>query len=107
MPETPSEMEVLRASSGAAIANGLDVASDPFDTAAAVEADLAANAEARTELRRAADKAVFRQAAHDLADGLRGLIRVAPLVSVATAVGLGLLWGRRRTKRRPPPPRRA
>jgi hypothetical protein len=102
MSEIPSEMEALRASAGATIANGLDAGGEHFDTAAAVQADLAANAEARTELRRQADKAVFRQAAHDLADGLRGLIRVAPLVSVASAVALGLLWGRRRPKRRPP-----
>ena len=99
MSDLSSATEALRAAPGAALANGLDTA----------ESDLAANVEERTQLRREVDKAQFRVAAHDIAEGLRGLIRVAPLASVATAVALGLLWGRRRTPRRPlpPPPRRA
>ena len=94
MSDLSSATEALRAAPGAALANGLDTA----------ESDLAANVEERTQLRREVDKAQFRVAAHDIAEGLRGLIRVAPLASVATAVALGLLWGRRRRPRRAPPP---
>jgi hypothetical protein len=94
MSDIPSASEALRAAPGATLANGLDT----------VESDLAANVEERTQLRREVDKAQFRVAAHDLAEGLRGMIRVAPFVSVAAAVALGLLWGRRRRPRRPLPP---
>ena len=93
MSDLSSTSEALRVAPGAALANGLDTA----------ESELAANVEERVQLRREADKAQFRLAARDLAEGLRGLIRVAPLASVATAVALGLLWGRRRRPRRPQP----
>ena len=96
MSDIPSASEALRAAPGATLANGLDT----------VESDLAANVEERTQLRREADKAQFRVAAHDLAEGLRGLIRVAPFASVVTAVALGLMWGRRRPRRPLPPPQR-
>ena len=95
MSDFSTASEALRVPPGA-LANGLDTA----------ESDLAANVEERTQLRREADKAQFRVAAHDLAEGLRGLIRVAPFASVVTAVALGLMWGRRRP-RRPLPQRRA
>ena len=52
-------------------------------------ADLVAEVETRKELRRAADKAEFRVALHDMAEGLRGLIRVAPFASIGLAAALG------------------
>ena len=67
-------------------------------------ADLVAEVETRKELRRAADKAEFRVALHDMAEGLRGLIRVAPFVSIGLAASLGMLWSRRRARK--PAPRR-
>jgi hypothetical protein len=100
MPDIQSETEALSATAGAAVANGLD-------TAAAVQAELADNHDARTQLRREADKVELRLALRDLADGFRGMIRVAPLLSVGAAVAFGLMFGRRRAPRRPSPPRRA
>jgi hypothetical protein len=110
MPEFPSATESLRAPPGAAAVNGADTAADPFETAAAAHAELAAADDARTQLRRVSDKAELRLALRDLAEGLRGMIRVAPLASVAAAVGFGMLLNRRRRPRPrrlpPPPPRR-
>ena len=94
MTATLSDAEVLGSTPtpAAPIANGLD--SD--DLAAGLDAaDVA-----RTELRREADRVQLRVALHDLAEGFRGMIRVAPFASVATAVAVGLLMGRR--KRRAP-----
>ena len=77
----------------------------PIEEAAAeAREDLAANADARKALRREIDKSELRLAVRDLTEGLRGAIRVAPLVSVAAAVALGVAWGRRgrpRAVRRP------
>jgi hypothetical protein len=107
MPETPSAIEALSAPPGAALPNGVDTAAGDFEAAAAAHAEIAAGEDARVQLRREADKAELRLALRDLAEGLRGMIRVAPLVSVAAGVGFGLLLSRRRSRRRSAPPRRA
>jgi hypothetical protein len=60
---------------------------------------LAAQSAARDKLREEADKRELRLALHDLAEGLRGMIRVHPLASVVGGVGLGLLLARRRKRR--------
>ena len=64
-----------------------------------LQADLAANDDARTQIRRQADKAQLRLALHDLKSGLRGMIRVAPLASVFVGVALGVALGKRRSRR--------
>jgi hypothetical protein len=90
MPESLSDAEVLGSTPtpAAPLANGLDHPDE-----------LTAYDEARTQLRREADKAQLRMAVHDLAEGLRGMIRVAPFASVGVAVALGLLFGRRRSRK--------
>ena len=62
-------------------------------------AGLLAEVEARKELRRAADRAELHVALHEMAEGLRGLIRVAPFASIAAAAALGMFWSRRRARR--------
>ena len=62
---------------------------------------LFANAGVRRDLRRRADKVELRLAFRDLTDGVRGLIRVAPLTAVLAGVALGIGLGKRSR-----PPRR-
>ena len=101
MTMTPTDAEVLPAPGAAPLANGLDPSHEALDSAAA-EAGLAANGRARVELRRAADRAGLRLAVHDLAEGLRGVIRIAPFASVILAAVLGMRLSRRRPRRPPP-----
>ena len=54
---------------------------------------LFANADARRDLQRRADKVELRLAFRELTDGVRGLIRVAPLTSVAAGVAVGMMLG--------------
>ena len=67
--------------------------------AAASHASLAANAEARARLRRQADKTELRLAFRDLAEGVRGMIRSAPLTAVLVGVAAGMALSRRRQRR--------
>jgi hypothetical protein len=66
---------------------------------------LFANAGVRRDLRRRADKVELRLAFRDLTDGVRGLIRVAPLTAVLAGVALGIGLGKRSRPRRPQPRR--
>jgi predicted nucleic acid-binding protein len=66
---------------------------------------LFANADTRRDLRRKADKVELRLAFRDLADGVRGLIRVAPFTAVLAGVALGLSLGKRSSSRRLQPRR--
>ena len=70
-----------------------------FIDAAEAQANLAANADERRLLRREVDRSELQLALRNLAEGLRGAIRVAPLVSVAAGVALGVAWGRRGRRR--------
>ncbi len=102
MSQTPFETETPRALNGK-LANGMDMPGNSFEAAATAHAELAAADDERTRLRGETDKVEFRVAMHDLAEGLRGMIRVAPFASVAAGVVLGMLLRRRR---RPRPMRR-
>jgi hypothetical protein len=62
---------------------------------------LFANADVRRDLRRKADKVELRLAFRELTDGVRGLIRVAPLTFVLAGVLLGVGLGKRSQTRRP------
>ncbi len=73
------------------------------ETAAASRADLAANADARARLRRQAEKTELRLAFRNLAEGVRGMIRVAPFTALLVGVASGVALGARRRPRRPPP----
>jgi hypothetical protein len=75
-----------------------DVAASELD---AVTAELSANADARKGLRREVDKKELRLAAHNLLEGVRGVIRVAPLLSVAVGLALGAAWAPRGRRRAP------
>jgi len=66
---------------------------------------LSANADTRRDLRRRADKLELRLAFRDLADGVRGLIRVAPFTAVLAGVALGLSLSKRSRSRRLQPHR--
>ena len=68
-------------------------------------ADLAAHADAGAKIRREADKAELRLALRELAEGMRGIVRVAPLTAVLAGVAAGMLLSRRRRPRRPAGPR--
>jgi hypothetical protein len=57
---------------------------------------LAAQSAARDKLRQEVDKREWRLALHDLAEGLRGVIRVHPLASVMGGVALGVMLLRRK-----------
>jgi hypothetical protein len=70
---------------------------DNTDPTPALDA-LAAQSAARDKLRQEADKREWRLALHDLAEGLRGIIRVHPLASVIGGVALGAMLFR--SKRR-------
>ena len=82
----------------------MTIAPPEFVETAKAREDLAANADARRQLRREVDKGELSLAARNLTEGLRGVIRVAPLVSVLAGVALGVAWGRRGRRR---PVRRA
>ena len=62
-------------------------------------ADLARNETERQNLQRKAAGAELGLALRDLKEGLRGMIRVSPLVSVFAAAVLGAAWARRRPRR--------
>ena len=66
---------------------------------------LDANADARADLRQEADKRQLRLAMRDLVEGLRGVVRVAPLTALIVGVAAGMVL-RGRKRRPPPPPRR-
>jgi hypothetical protein len=78
---------------GRSRANGAAAETDAFE----------ASADARAELRQQADKRQLRLAMRDLAEGVRGFIRVAPLTTVVVGFAVGMLL--RGRKRRPPPRR--
>lgn len=61
---------------------------------------IAANAETHDELREEADKRELRLAVHNLAEGVRGMIRVNPLSSILVGVAVGMMLSRRRRRRR-------
>ena len=63
---------------------------------------LFANADARRDLRRKADKVELRLAFRELTDGVRGLIRVAPLTAVFAGIAIGIGLGKRSRVRRAP-----
>jgi hypothetical protein len=87
-PEAPLSTQVLEPETAVAEA---DLA------AGAARVALDANVEARTQLRREVGKREFRLAIHDLAEGLRGIIRAAPLAALLAGVSAGyMLRGRRR-----------
>ncbi|MDE3176008.1 MAG: hypothetical protein KGM15_07875 [Pseudomonadota bacterium] len=67
-------------------------------------ADAEPAAAARDEIQRQADRAQLRLALRDLASGLRGMIRAAPLASVLVGVAIGVALGKR--SRRALPARR-
>jgi hypothetical protein len=74
----------------------------PDDELSADQEALFANADARRDMRRKADKVELRLAFRELTDGVRGLIRVAPLTAVVAGVVLGIGLGKRSRARRPP-----
>jgi hypothetical protein len=76
------------------------------NAAAASRADLAANADARAKLRRQVDKTELRLAFRDLAEGVRGMIHVAPFTAILVGVATGIAFGARRRPRPSAPPRR-
>jgi hypothetical protein len=67
------------------------------------QAALFANADARRDIRRRADKVEMRLAFRELTDGVRGLIRVAPLTAVLAGIVVGVGLGKRSRTRRAPP----
>jgi len=69
------------------------------------QAALFANADARRDIRRRADKVEMRLAFRELTDGVRGLIRVAPLTAVLAGIVIGVGLGKRSRTRRAPPRR--
>jgi hypothetical protein len=78
-----------------------DVATE-FDAAASeAHAELSANADTRKDLRREVDNKELRLAAHNLLEGVRGVVRVAPLLSVALGLAIGVAWAPRGRRRAP------
>jgi hypothetical protein len=87
--------------------DSVDKAEANLDNAAAASrADLTANADARAKLRQQVDKTELRLAFRNLAEGVRGMIRVAPFTALLVGVAAGITFGARRRPRRPGPPRR-
>ncbi len=77
----------------------------PDQELSADQEQLFANADERRDLRRKADKVELRLAFRELTDGVRGLIRVAPLTAVLAGIVVGVGLGKRsRTRRAPTPP---
>jgi hypothetical protein len=62
----------------------------PDQQLSAEQEALFANADVRRDLRRRADKLELRLAFRELADGIRGMIRVAPLTAVFTGIAIGI-----------------
>ena len=98
-----------RASDAAKAAESLAVASELEDRAdrgmfeSSLDlGEIAANVDERKALRRKVDKVEFGLALHDLAEGVRGLIRVTPFTAVLAGVALGMAVGARRRGRRAP-----
>jgi hypothetical protein len=60
---------------------------------------LAANADARSQLRRQVDRREFRLAIRDLAQGLRGVIRAAPVSAVLVGIAFGACLSARMRRR--------
>ncbi len=76
-----------------------DVADKAAQALAGAHAQLTANDDTRKQLRREVAGAEFRLALRNLREGLRGMIRVSPLLSIATAALLGAAWSRRGRRR--------
>jgi Flp pilus assembly protein CpaB len=66
---------------------------------AGARADMSANEDEHSKLQRKVTGAELRLALRDLRDGVRGMIRVSPLISVATAALIGAAWARRGRRR--------
>ena len=75
------------------------VADEATQALAGARADLSSNDEARTQLRREMTGAQLALALRDLREGVRGMIRVSPLISVMTAAIVGAVWARRRPRK--------
>jgi glutamine synthetase adenylyltransferase len=108
MMDTLSETAQQRAArDNLATAAALNAAASAEDRVAEAEVRsleaLDANAEARAGLRQQADKQQLRIAVRDLVEGVRGMVRVAPLTAVVVGLAAGMLL--RGRKRRPPPRR--
>ena len=107
MPLTSPELDaeaahVAMAAKSLGMAGNGDLSWSPDGLDASLEG-LATERSERKEARRALDKLELRLAFRDLAEGLRGLIRVTPLTAVFAATLFGMALARRR--RRPPPKR--
>ena len=76
-----------------------DVVDKAAESLAGARAQLAANDDERSQLQRQMMGAEFRLALRDLRDGVRGMIRVSPLLSVATAALIAAFWARRGRRR--------
>ena len=112
MSEIPLEttLDTAKAEDAAASSLSGPVAAARLDEAAQEReealAGLAAHAEAGARIRREVDKTELRLAMRELAEGLRGMIRVAPLTSVLAGLATGLvISARRRRPRRAAAPR--
>ena len=75
------------------------VAATAPETLATAQAELSVNDDERLQLRRKMAVTELRLAVRDLQQGLRGMIRVSPLLSVATAALIGAAWSRRGRRR--------
>ncbi len=95
MTVTPEAAELAHTASVSAVSAIDDAIA--AETAASLD-DLAENAVARSNLRRQVNKREFRLAIHDLAEGLRGIVRVAPVTAVLAGVAAGLMIGKRRRR---------
>src|SRR5437763_809869 len=76
-----------------------DVERNKAEAKASLDA-LAENADTRDKLQDEADKRQLRVALHDLAEGVRGMIRVSPLASVIGGIAFGMMLARRRRRHR-------
>ncbi len=75
------------------------VADSDAKALAGATSDLAHHNDARAQLRREVAGVELRQAMKDLREGVRGMIRVSPLLSVMTAAFIGAAWARRGPRR--------
>jgi hypothetical protein len=66
---------------------------------AEARADLSAADDARAELKSKAAGVELKLALRDLREGVRGMIRVSPLISVFVAAAFGAAWARSGRKR--------
>ena len=105
MPLTSPELDaeaahVAMAANSLGIDGGAEASGSPRGEEALLDG-LAPEGEERRNLRRAVDKLELRLALRDLAEGVRGLIRVTPLTAVFAATLLGMSLARRRRRPRP------